>query len=50
MIGIRILAYSTVTVCMFFSLREKKAKQQHGDHENLMNMVSIYFRQLESVL
>lgn len=33
-----------------FSLREKKAKNQNGDHENLMNVVSIYFWQLVSVL
>lgn len=30
---------------MPFSLREKKAKNQNGDHENLMNVVSIYFWQ-----
>lgn len=35
---------------MSFSLREKKAKHQNGDHENLMNVVSISFWQLVSVL
>uniref|UniRef100_A0A8B9MHF4 Phosphoprotein membrane anchor with glycosphingolipid microdomains 1 n=1 Tax=Accipiter nisus TaxID=211598 RepID=A0A8B9MHF4_9AVES len=40
MIGICILVESVVMVYTSFSLREKKAKHQNGDHENLMNVPS----------